>query len=124
MSEAIKRCRKCGEERPIEEFRLDDRYAGGRRQPCLACLTAYRNARRAEDAETARMWRKLNPERVKAYNQSRREQMRENTRRYYERHPDRRQAANEQRQARREAERAAHRAKWLRIAQEAARAAE
>lgn len=39
-----KTCTKCGTVKPIDDFRLNPRYAGGRVHWCNACASAYRKA--------------------------------------------------------------------------------
>lgn len=78
-------CTKCQEEKPLEAFKPDPRYAGGFTTACRACLTAY-----------AREWRAKNPE--KELDRHRRayaanpEARREATRKSYQRHQDKRRA--------------------------------
>lgn len=51
----MKRCTKCGEEKPLEEFVKDARKTSGRGSRCSQCA-----------AEASRAWAKNNPEKARA----------------------------------------------------------
>jgi hypothetical protein len=50
----MKRCSKCGEEKPLEEFSPSPRTSTGRRPECKACNRLYQRERRAKDPEKVR----------------------------------------------------------------------
>lgn len=52
-----KRCSKCGEEKPVDQFWKDRHTKDGLRSSCKKCLT-----------NTHREWQRVNRERVNAYN--------------------------------------------------------
>jgi hypothetical protein len=66
----VKRCRKCGETKPLAEFYAMAGMADGHRNECIDCSTAYRAQRYRADPESAkarvRAWRQANPERYRA----------------------------------------------------------
>jgi hypothetical protein len=65
-----KACTRCGEEKPLEEFRRRAASADGLRPDCKPCHTEQSRAWRAANPEraraTVRAWRQRNPERNKA----------------------------------------------------------
>jgi hypothetical protein len=71
-----KRCRHCGELKPLEQFHRDRSVKDGRRPECKACTAAKRRARYRKDpaAEIARVkaWQQANSERLNAYRRQRR----------------------------------------------------
>jgi hypothetical protein len=69
---AYKRCSKCGEDRPLDDFYRDRAKADGRRASCKECTNVQILA-----------WRRANPESVNEFG-----------RRYYERHTEKERARN------------------------------
>jgi hypothetical protein len=67
----VKRCVKCGDSKPIEQFYRSGGMADGRRNDCIACNLAAKKARTALDPQANRdrvkKWQDENPERLKAY---------------------------------------------------------
>jgi 5-methylcytosine-specific restriction endonuclease McrA len=61
MSE--KRCSKCKEVKPLEEFAVDRSAKSGRCPSCKACQAAYRK----QNPDVMRNWRAANQEHIKAY---------------------------------------------------------
>jgi hypothetical protein len=47
----VKSCSRCSTEKPLTEFRLNARYAGGHVTWCRACESAYRSEHHARNAE-------------------------------------------------------------------------
>lgn len=62
-------CIECGVEKPLEEFRLDNRGKFGRRTTCKVCHSNYSNIwhkkHREESTRATTSWRRNNPEKVK-----------------------------------------------------------
>lgn len=73
-----KRCTRCGETKPLEEFGRDRRKRDGRASRCRACQAEYLRAYRKANREAIR-------ERERAYREANREAIRERSREYYER---------------------------------------
>jgi Recombination endonuclease VII len=65
----VKRCRKCGESKPLSDFYAMPGMRDGHRNECIACSRAYRAARYRSDPQGAkarvRAWRESNPERYR-----------------------------------------------------------
>ena len=66
----MKKCSKCGVEKPLSEFSKASREKGGHRSNCKSCAAAYfqslpRTEREAR-AQKTKTWRLKNPERKKA----------------------------------------------------------
>jgi hypothetical protein len=80
----MKRCRVCGELKPLGDFYKAAGMADGYRHDCKACNLAAKAARTAANPEANRervkRWQEANPERLKAY------------RREYRRRPERKAA--------------------------------
>ena len=57
MDDITRVCRKCGQEKPLEEFVKDKTRALGHRHTCKQC-----------NAERKRKWRAANPEKMREYN--------------------------------------------------------
>ncbi len=74
---AEKRCRHCGELKPLEQFHRDRSVKDGRRPECKACTAAKRRARYRKDpaAEIARVkaWQQANAARLNDYRRRRRQ---------------------------------------------------
>ena len=62
----LKRCSKCGEEKPLDAFTRQKDRAYGRASQCKECETARRRARAADKAEYDREYRAINAERIRA----------------------------------------------------------
>lgn len=68
----IKRCVRCGESKPTEEFSVYRANADGRHSYCKACFADYQRERRkrpevrAQDLVSSAAWKKANPERARA----------------------------------------------------------
>lgn len=69
----MKRCRVCGELKPVDEFYLARGTRDGRRNDCKPCNLAAKAARNAADPasnrERARRWQQQNSERYRAKQQ-------------------------------------------------------
>jgi Autographiviridae endonuclease VII len=63
----VKRCKLCGESKPLDHFYSSKGARDGRRPECKACNLARRKAwyskRRERDIERVKQWRAANPER-------------------------------------------------------------
>jgi hypothetical protein len=66
----VKRCKACGEAKPLDEFYRAAGMADGYRSDCIPCNLAAKRARTALDPEAnrarARRWKHENPERARA----------------------------------------------------------
>lgn len=94
----MKTCTKCGEDKPLDEFKRDVRYKGGRVNWCRCCLREYNRQRRKANPEKAR-------DAARRYWARNVEKERERGRRYY--------AENREKEATRHREYAARRAEHL-----------
>jgi hypothetical protein len=67
MAEApqLKRCSKCGEQKPLDSFTRQKDRACGRASQCKECEVARRRARAAEKAEYDREYRAINAQRIR-----------------------------------------------------------
>jgi len=69
MTDKEKRCYKCGETKPLEEFSNNKSRKGGKDARCKQCFNQYRKQHYKSNAEKerqyGRQWRKDNPERCK-----------------------------------------------------------
>lgn len=63
----MKTCKKCGLDKPIDDFTVDTRYKDGRYPWCAECRRAWRKARRPRQNELQREWRKRDPEHAREY---------------------------------------------------------
>ncbi len=67
----MKRCKVCGERKPLDDFYRAAGMADGYRNDCKVCNLAAKAARTARNPQPARdrakKWQAENPERVKAY---------------------------------------------------------
>ena len=81
MDDITRVCRKCGQEKPLEEF--------AKNKECALC---YRHTCKQCDRERLRKWRAANPEKAREYDRKRRaantEKMRERFRKWYAANPD------------------------------------
>ena len=62
----MKRCVKCGETKPLDEFYNDRKQKDGKTVYCKSCLTAYREAHRERSKEYMRRRRLQDNETIKA----------------------------------------------------------
>src|SRR5215471_17941042 len=67
---AVKRCKVCGETKPLDQFYKAAGMADGHRSDCIPCNLAAKHAQIARDPEKhrarARRWQSVNPERYAA----------------------------------------------------------
>jgi hypothetical protein len=74
----VKRCRRCGEDKPLDEFYAEKSGRDGRRPECKACTAAQRKqwyaANKEREIARVRAWQQANPDRVKASQHKNREQ--------------------------------------------------
>jgi hypothetical protein len=81
----VKRCKKCGARKPLDEFYAEKTARDGHRPECKACALEYRKAwyrrNRERSIATVRAWQQANPDKVKAWRSKNRDrrnrQMRE-----------------------------------------------
>lgn len=70
MDITSKRCTKCGVTKPLSDFRASSRYRLGVRSNCIECDRArereYEMAHRAERAMKSKLYRKRNPDKIRA----------------------------------------------------------
>lgn len=98
--QGFKRCGKCSETKPFEEFYKDPEGRHGRGSKCKLCVVAtarhWAKANPARKKEAEDRWREVNPERKKAlakrWSAENPEAVRRSHVRSQERYPDRRQA--------------------------------
>jgi hypothetical protein len=94
-SDDLKRCTKCGEEKPPAEFSRDRSRKDGRAPHCKACVRRWQQANAEHMADYHRRWQRTNRERKRAQDRrywerkrqdpEYRERRRTNDRRYRER---------------------------------------
>jgi hypothetical protein len=88
----LKRCSKCGELKPLDQFTKDRTNADGRRTQCKECKHKDENERYQQNAERKREYRQQNAERIRErqreYTAAHRESIRENNNRWRQEHPD------------------------------------
>lgn len=83
-STTLKRCTKCGEEKPLTEFYTDGRASDGRQSRCKDCWNAIQRERRKDpefkawNKQYQREWSANNPDKRKAI-----------SKRYYDKNADR-----------------------------------
>lgn len=74
----MKRCKVCGEVKPLDEFYAMPRMRDGHRNDCKACNLAAKKARYRTDPEAAKArvkaWQQANREQLQAYRRLRREE--------------------------------------------------
>ena len=72
MDDITRVCRKCGQEKPLEEFVKDKTRALGHRHTCKQCNAERKRKWRAANPEKVleykRKWRAANPEKMREYN--------------------------------------------------------
>ena len=96
MDDITRVCRKCGQEKPLEEFAKNKECALCYRHTCKQCdrerLRKWRAANPEKMRERTRKWRAANPEKAREYDRKRRaanpEKMRERFRKWYAANPD------------------------------------
>jgi hypothetical protein len=75
----VKRCKKCGAAKPVEDFYGNRGARDGRRPECKACTNANRLKRyrlnREREIARVRAWQKANPERLKAWRKKNRDRL-------------------------------------------------
>lgn len=92
----MKRCRRCGNTKPLSDFHKSARYKDGRRPYCKECIRAENREWKARNPERAaqhrRKWHEANREKTNAAYDKRRledpEAFYERLRRSQERHPE------------------------------------
>lgn len=71
-----KRCQRCGETKPLDDFHRDRRADDGRVRWCRKCMHEYRVAKYASEREAAiayaAEWKRRNPEKMAEYGRRRR----------------------------------------------------
>jgi hypothetical protein len=75
-SEPMKRCSKCGEEKPPTEFRRDRSRKDGRYPQCKACEPLWRQENAEYMADYHRRWQQTNRDKTRAQDRSYRERKR------------------------------------------------
>jgi hypothetical protein len=77
-----KKCIKCGAEKKIEEFRLQQKMADGHKSICILCDNAYQKSRYIKDKEIIKQkvleWQKNNPDKVYQYKKDYKDQLKQN----------------------------------------------
>lgn len=88
----MKKCTKCGEEKPLEMFHKNKNYKGGHNHRCKDCYRAYCAMNRESIRQTKKAWQEANPEKKQAANrrwyESNAEEARENQRARYHSNPE------------------------------------
>jgi hypothetical protein len=90
LSATSKICKKCGQQKPVESYTVDTRYADGHYPWCFECRQDWRGGRIEKQRELHTKWRRLNPDRD-------REHGRANYQRHKSRIAPKRQAYDRQR---------------------------
>jgi hypothetical protein len=62
----LKRCTKCGDEKPRAEFSRDRSRKGGRYPQCKACVQRWHGENAEQLADYHRRWQRANPEKKRA----------------------------------------------------------
>jgi hypothetical protein len=75
-SDDLKRCSKCGEEKPRAEFSRDRSRKDGRYPQCKACVMRWHQENTERLAEYNRRWRKANRDKQRAWSRRYRERQR------------------------------------------------
>ena len=73
----MKRCTRCGEEKPPTEFSRDRSRKDGRAPWCKTCIRRWQQANAEHMADYHRRWQEANVERKRATNRRYRERKRE-----------------------------------------------
>ena len=84
----MKKCIKCKEEKPFEEFHKHKWSKNGRRSRCKECSKQYRDNNREKIKERGKQYRENNKEKIreknKRYRENNKEKIREIKKQYYE----------------------------------------
>jgi hypothetical protein len=75
--DGLKRCSKCGEEKPRAAFSRDRSRNDGRYPQCKACVRRWRRENSERLAEYNRRWREANRDKQRAWSRRYRERKRE-----------------------------------------------
>lgn len=129
MSNASKKCSKCGQVKSLDEFSPDRRAKDGRGSQCKSCQSARARKRYEQDPEKARAasrrYRRQNPDKVREgaqrYRDANAEKVREATRRWREQNADKVREYSRQYYRRNADQRREYRREWRRRNPEAAR---
>jgi hypothetical protein len=82
----MKKCKTCGETKPLTEFGKQKATKDGYTYKCKSCMSEYNRQWREENKETVReynrQWREENRERIKQYRQENRETAKEYNKQY------------------------------------------
>jgi hypothetical protein len=73
----LKRCTKCGREKPRADFSRDRSRKDGRAPWCKACVRRWQQEHAEHMADYHRRWQQANPEKKRAQNRRYRERKRE-----------------------------------------------
>jgi NAD-dependent SIR2 family protein deacetylase len=76
----MKRCTKCGQEKPPTELRRDRSRKDGRYPQCRACEKEWRTAKAERLKAYHRAWSRTNPEKKRAHDRRYRQKKLEGTR--------------------------------------------
>jgi hypothetical protein len=76
-SDDLKRCTKCGEEKPTAEFSRDRSRKDGRYPQCKACVRCWHQENAEHLADYHRRWQQANPEKKRAQDRRYRERKRD-----------------------------------------------
>ena len=77
VSEDLKRCTKCGEEKPLAAFSRDRSRKDGRYPQCKACVRRWQQENAEHLADYNRRWQQANPEKKRAQDRRYRERKRQ-----------------------------------------------
>lgn len=59
----MKTCKRCSQDKPLDDFTVDTRYKDGRYPWCAECRRAWRQGRKDRQRELRQQWSEQNPER-------------------------------------------------------------
>jgi hypothetical protein len=76
-SDDLKRCTKCGEEKPRAEFGRDRSRKDGRYPQCKACVRRWQEENAAHLADYHRRWQQANRDKQRAQNRRHRQRKRQ-----------------------------------------------
>jgi hypothetical protein len=110
----VKRCTKCGEEKPLAEFSRARSRKDGRAAHCKACVRRWRQENAEHLAEYHRRWQRANREKKQAQDRRYRERKRQD-RDYWERRRARDRVYRARKRARL-SDTAPEGKRWLRLA--------
>ena len=63
----MKKCTKCGIEKPLTEFHKNKNRKDGLKFHCKQCCRKYQNENKQQQRERMKNWRSQNKERIKEY---------------------------------------------------------